>query len=290
MKKTLKVVALLLLFGIIGIAAYFYLNPKKGLKIILPELNQIQNIHVRLSQDTAFIDLDLKIANKSFFKLHIDSLMYHVRLDTSTLLSKNEYLDLELKPSQQDTLHLPLALPYKRLMKKIKSLQGQDSVDIPIDVRAVYATIFGKAVLPYSKTLRIEVPHPPKFEVEKIEYLKRHKKTGFFLAHVKIQNYGKIDVNISDIKYRLVVKELFTAEGSEKKNIHIKPKSTLEVKLPIQVEFKSLLKTVGRYIRDDDRVDYRLKVTAQIQNDKISLQKTPIEIEKSGVMELRKRK
>lgn len=271
-----------------GVGAYYFLNPKKALNIIIPEFSEVENIHVTLIGDTAHIDVDLRMQNKSFFKLNIDSLIYYVNFDSATLLAKSQYLNIELQPSQTDTLKLPLALPFKRLMKKIKSLQGEDSTNIKIDVRMVYATIFGHTSLPYTKTIRIAVPHPPKFEIEKIEYVSRDKKTIQLLAHVTMHNYGNIDLNVSDIKYNMVVKDVFKAEGGEKRNISIKPKSNISVKLPISVEFESYLKTLGLIITNNDKVNYHLTVTGMLQNDKVGDKKTPIQIEKDGILELKK--
>jgi LEA14-like dessication related protein len=285
--KGIKIGLVVMFIALAGGGLYLYFNPKKALHIILPDVSDIEHVHIKLTNDTAFIDLDLDVNNKGIFKIHIDTLAYRVQLDTSTLLAKSEFVDLQLSKGQRDSIHLPLALPYKRLMKKIKSLQGQDSVDIPIDVRVVYSTVFGKAALPYSKTLRIEVPRPPKFEVEKFEYVRRHKKDFYFNAHIKMHNYGKIELNVSGLKYTMVVKGLFTAKGSDLKKIHIKPQSVISAVLPIKVEFKSMVKTLGVFLKKE-KVNYHLKVTGFIQNDKLGEDKTPVEIEKDGMFKLKK--
>ncbi len=288
MKKTVIIfVSLIVTIGL-GLAAWLYVHPKKALSIVIPKINQVSHVHINLLQDTARIDADLAIRNDGFFKLHIDSLGYHIGLDTATFLSGVRFVNVQLARGQADTLKLPLALPYLRLMKEIKSLQGRDSVDIPIKLRIVYSTVFGRTELPYHKVLRIEVPHPPKFEIEKIEYIRREKKTGFFMARLAIHNYGKINLDVSQLHYRLTAKELFVAEGIEKKTVRIRPKTTEYVDLPVKVEFKSVFKTIRHLIWKNDKINYRLKITGFIQKDKLAGQKTAIEVEKSGVMALRK--
>ena len=289
MAKGLKIGLLLLFIALLCGGLYFYLNPKKALNIIIPEVDDIQNIHIQVKGDTAFINLLLTVSNSGLFKLHIDTLTYNIKLDTSTLLSKSEYINVQLLKKQSDTIVLPLKLPFKRLIKKIKNLQSQDSVNIPIDVRVVYSTVFGKAVLPYSKTLRIEVPHPPKFEVEKIEYVKREKKTIYVNAHLKMHNYGKIDLNVSGLTYTLTTaKDLFTATGSYLGEIQVRPRSVISERLPIKIEFNKVLKTLGMVITNNDKVKYHLLITGFLQTNKLGTEKTPIEIEKDGVLELKK--
>lgn len=288
MKRGFKVLLVVIVLGLLGVGFYLFFNPKKALNIILPEGEKLNNIHVNFSNDTAYITLETYIKNKSIFKLNLDSLVYKVKLDTATLLSKSQFLDEKLKRSESDTLDLVIALPYKRLSKKIKSLQNRDSVDIDLELRLIYSTIFGETSLPYQKTIRIEVPKPPKFEIEKIEYLRREKKTGYFMAYIRMHNYGKIDLNITKLHYQMTVTNFLKAEGDHPEEIRIKPKTDLLFKLTVKVEFKSIFKTISKIITNNDQVDYNIKVTGLVQNNKLSKDKTPIELEKSGTMELKK--
>lgn len=288
MKNASKILLIAVILALCGVGFYFFSNPKKALNIIIPESEKLNNIHVRFSRDTAYIDLQIYIKNKSLFKLDIDSIVYKVKLDTSTLLSKSEFLNEKLKRSESDTLNLIVALPYNRVSKKIKSLQNRDSVDIDIDLRLVYSTVFGETSLPYQKTIRIEVPKPPKFEIEKIDYLKREKRTGYFMAYVRMHNYGKIELNISKLHYQMTATDFLKAEGDHPEEIRIKPRTDLLFKLPVKIEFKRVFKVISKIVTNNDEVDYTIKVTGLIQNDKLSQDKTPIEIEKSGTMELKK--
>lgn len=287
MKKAVKWFLIILLSGIAGLALFLYLNPKKGLRVLLPDINSVEHISIALKQDTALIDASLNIENKGLFKLTIDSLAYRVCFDTATLLSGQRYVGIKLRSGRQDTLHLPLSLPFKRLTREIRSHQHQDSVSIPVEVRLVYSTVFGKAVLPYSRTLKIETPRPPEFEIERIEFLKREKKTGYFLIHVNMHNYGKIDLKVSDIHYTFSVPELFTAAGAAKEEIRVKPRSTIRSALPVTVEFKSVFKTLGRLIRKEE-VEYQLRLSGMVQAGGADQKKIPVEIEKKGRTELRR--
>lgn len=287
MKKGLKIflIGFVLLAG--GLAAYFYFNPKKALKIIFPELDKIEKIHIRLKKDSALVRASLTLVNKSLFKLNTDSLIYTIRIDTSVLLSGAQALDIELEPSETDTLDLPLALPFKRLLAEIERLGDQDNVAIDLDLRVVYATIFGKTSLPLKRTITIEVPLPPKFEMQRIEYLKREKKTFYFNAYIKVINKGKLDLSLSDIQYHLTVKDNFTARGKNPGNIHLDPTSEMIVVLPIRIESEHWLKTIANILTDNDKVSYYLKINAMLQADNLDKEKTSIEIERSGMIDLK---
>ncbi|PBQ34399.1 hypothetical protein CNR22_22345 [Sphingobacteriaceae bacterium] len=287
MKKGLKI--FLVCFVLVAaVGGYFFFHPKRALDIIIPKFENIENVHITPLSDTLLIDADVQFENKSIFKLTIDSFIYHVKLDTLTLLSKSQNLNIKMLPSTKDTVRLPVSLPFKRLSKEIKNLQDQDSVDITYDLRVVYSTWLGKANLPYKKTVKIAVPIPPKFEIEKLDYKKREKNLFYFDAYVKVINKGKLDLHLSDIKYKLTVKENLKVEGKDDQDIHLKPGTETLVVLPITVEFKHLLKTLVSVVTDNDKVNYHLKVTGMARMDKISTKKTPVEIEKKGITELKK--
>jgi LEA14-like dessication related protein len=288
MKKALKILLIVIVLALLSLGVYLYFNPKKALNIVLPEAKELSELDIRLDDDTAHISLKIHVKNKSLFKLNMDSLMYAITVDTATMLSKTQKLNVQLKRSQEDTVLLPIAIPYKRLSNKIKASQGKDSLDIGIYLKLVYRTVFGETSLPFQKTIRIEVPRQPKFEITHVEFLKRKKKTGYFMVDVMMHNYGKIDLKVSDLKYRMKVEDLFTADGRHPETVVIKPKSHLVFKLPVKVEFKKMFKTISKVISNNDKVNYVLKVDAFVQNDKVDAKKTPLKLTKQGQFELKK--
>lgn len=288
MKKGLKIAVIILAVAIVVTGAYLFVKPKRALNIIIPKFENIENVHITALSDTLLIDADIQFENKSIFKLTIDSFIYHVKLDTLTLLSKSQDLNINMLPSVKDTVRLPISLPFKRLSEKIKKLQTQDSVGITYDLRVVYSTWLGKFNLPYKKTVTIAVPVPPKLEIEKLDYKSRDKNVFHFDAHVKIINKGKLDLHLSDLRYNLIVKDHLKAEGKDLQEIHLKPGTETTVVLPISIEFDNVFKTVMSVVTNNDKVNYHLTITAMARIDKLSTKKTPVEIEKQGVTELKK--
>lgn len=288
MKKTVKILLFLVVLALLTFGAYFYFTPKKALNIVLPEANELSELDLRLDDDTAHVGLKIRVKNKSLFKLDIDSLIYVITVDTATMVSKAQRLNVQLKRGMEDTVLLFIALPYKRLSNKIKSSQGKDSLDIGVDLKLVYNTVFGETTLPFQKNIPMEVPKPPKFEISHVEFLKREKKTGYFMVDILMHNYGKIDLTISALNYRMEMEDLFTANGRHPETVVIKPKSDLVFKLPIKVEFKKVIKMISKVISNNDKVNYTLHVDALVQNDKVDKKKTPLTLSKQGQFELKK--
>jgi LEA14-like dessication related protein len=288
MKKGL-IIFFIVVFVIVSCTAIlFFIYRKRSLKIIFPTVKRIEKILVLFRGDTALVDADLKLRNESFLKLNIDSLIYETRLDTMTVLHKAQKINLKLKPGEESRMKLPLAFNFRGLANNIRRLQAQDSVGILLHGRVVYSTIFGRLSLPIKKEIIIEVPIPPKLEVEKLEYNNREKKVFHFNARINLINEGKLDLRLSAIHYTLVVKDNFTAMGHDDKEIHLSAHSKQLVNLPVNAQFEHPLKTGLKILTDNDQVNYDLKIKALIGMDKINQKKTEIEIKKSGVMELKK--
>jgi len=288
MKKPRNIIILLLVLGILGLGLYLYLRPKTAVKIVFPELEKLQKVKIKLETDTARISFNAVINNGGLFKINIDSLYYYLKLDTAKLLDHKEFLNIELPPGHADTVLLTVGLPYTKLKKQIRTLQKQDSTKIHLKLDILYDTWMGKAKLPVERDFSIEVPHPPRFTLIKTEYIGRDKKTLLVNAHIQIDNPGKLDLNITDLVYKMDVKDLFTLEQVFPEKVTIKPGTSQTLILPVHVEIKKLLKTAFLVITNNDRVPYKLHMRAQVKSGMVDADKTPFELEKEGELELKK--
>jgi LEA14-like dessication related protein len=288
-KKIILIVLAVILISAAALAAYFYFYPSKAQNIIVPEIEQLENLKIKVKGDTAFMDLSLKLINSGPFKMNIDSLIYNVKFDTATLLSRAQDLKIVLRPGEVDTFSIPARLPFKRLFSNIRRMQGFDSVAILTDIRIVYSTIFGRASIPHKKTNTIAVPIPPRFEIEQVEYVSRDKKTVYLNAHIKMHNPGRIELKVFNLKYDLKVEDLFDADGSYPEQISVKPNSVISKVLPVTVNVNKAFKTFIKIITDNDKVKYKIRIRGQVLAEALGDEKTDIEIFKNGTMELRKK-
>jgi LEA14-like dessication related protein len=290
MKKSVKIFLLFLIIIALFAGVFFYLNPKKALLIIFPDINEVENVHIRLLKDTALIDLDLKLQNKSILKLNIDSFIYRVRLDTTTILHRSQETKIILSPGQKEIFKMPLALSFTRIKKQIKDLQGTDSVNLDVELEIVYSTLLGRTTLPVNRTYRIAVPRPPEIKLLGTEYVGREKKVFFVNAYLRVINYSKYDLNLTRINYKMYVSDLFEVEDKFPGKIHVKPYSNEDFTIPLKLEFNRLLKTAFLVITNQDVVPYKLKITAMVGSKNTEAEPVPVELEKQGSLELRKKK
>lgn len=290
-KKWIIAIVVILLIGA-GIIAIFF-NPKKGLKLVLPDLDDITLVDARIENDTAYVGIDMLLENKSIFKLDLDTLFYRIVLADSLLFNQTQALNIRQKPGESHTFVLPLKIPLSKTMGTVKSLQNQDSTYIEIDSYIVYNTIFGSKKIPVSKKVKIKVPVPPEIKVNAvtIDKVNLGSKTVAVIANVSIANKGELlDLRIHRIKYHLVLgEELVTSDGVYDKGITVKPMSETHVEIPVTVKVNRIAKTAWKYITNDE-LPYNVVVNAQLdENSFYHKANIPVQAKAKGKARLRKK-
>lgn len=288
MKKFFKIILISIIVLVAAALALFYFYPKYAQNIVIPDIDQVEKINIQMKGDTAFSEVRLLLENKGLFKINIDSLDYAVNFDTMRVLSKQQDLDVVLQPGASDTFNLPVALPFKRIGERIRQLQERDSADIVTEIRIVYSTLFGRAVLPHKKTSRIGMPRPPKVTLEKVEFDRIEGKFILMNAQLRMHNRGKIDLVVRDLKYKVSVEDLFTAEGKEPDAITIKPGAVVNKTIPIKVRIKKGFKTARLILTDQDVVNYNLDISASLEAERLGDEPAGVTLNKKGKFELKK--
>lgn len=290
-KKWIIAIVIVLLIGI-GIIAIFF-NPKKGLKLVLPDLDDITLVNATIENDTAYVDVDMLLENKSIFKLDLDTLFYRIVLADSLLFNQTQVLNIRQKAGDVNTFKLPLKIPISKTMHTVKSLQKQDSTYLEMDSYIVYNTVFGHAKIPVSKRVKIKVPVPPEIKVNRLELDKISvaDKTVNLRVAVAIINKGELlDLNIHGISYHLELGEnLVTSDGVYNTPIRVKPLSETRVEIPVTIKVNRIVKTAWKYLTNDE-LPYHIDVKAQLdENSFYHKSNIPVQAKAEGRAKLRKK-
>lgn len=291
-RRLIFYLALSLTLVLAGTIFYFIYNPKKAISFVFPDLNKISYVDARIKNDSAFIDISLVLQNKNPYKLSIDSVVFEVKLADTSVAKQTIPVNLRQPSFQQDTVKLPLNLKVPQMMSLIKSLQKQDSTSLEVKGYIVYETVFGREKIDIDKKLTIEVPVPPKIKVLKVqrEGFRIKDKIMKVNASIEIINDGKrLDVELSDVRYEMTVKETFHTKGIYSKPIIVKPQSSVVVNVPMEIEIYHPLRTVLKIATDRDQLDYLLHLTFMAkENLSEKSLASPTEVTASGQLELKK--
>lgn len=272
--------------------AVLFLNPKKALKLVLPDLEDISLVNASIQQDTAYVSIGMHLENESLFTLTLDTLFYRIGLADSQLFNRKQVLNIRQKPGDLDTFNLPLRIPVSKTMRTIQSLQQQDSTYLDVDAYVVYNTIFGSKKIPVSRRIRIKVPVPPEIRVTDVEItgIDLFRKTVSLNASVNLVNRGDLlDLNIHHVAYSLSLGEkLISSDGVYNKKIQVKPLSETQLQIPVEVQVSHVMQAAWTYLANDE-VAYHVRVRAQLDENSFYQQAgIPVETEAAGKTHLRK--
>lgn len=282
-KSIIKISITTILLFVIGIGLYYYLHPKKAMRMVLPEFTGDNFVKAKIKNDTAYISLQSYLTNKAPYKIAIDSIAYTLSLDTVPIIVERKKLNLSQKSGAIDTAILDFKVPITKLRSVISGLQNQDSTFIKGDFELICNTIFGRVNINFSKKKRISAPIPPEIKI-----LKVHKKNIDLLdgeASIKvdlniINHSAIIDVHLSNIKYHIQLGDGIVAKGSINDNVIINPKSSTNITIPLRLDIDKPLKALWEVFINKEKKDYTVILTAMLSNN--NLAKIPIEIEATG--------
>jgi LEA14-like dessication related protein len=272
---------------------FFVFNPKKGLKLVFPEMSEISLVKATIKNDTAYLSIDMMLENKSIFKLSIDTLSYQLKLADTFLLGEKKALNLRQKPGEVSKVAMPLRIPIKKTMRSIRALQQQDSTFIDIDAYIVYNTIVGRTKIPVNKRVKIKTPVPPQIKVLEVEKgrFKLSDKTIDLVLKMRAINKGEnIDLKITKINYQVVLGDkLVTSQGVYQKDILIKPQSDTYFEVPVELKVNKLFRTGLKYL-SNEKLDYKVFAKINIEENSFYRSDVPLELTVTGTTKLRNKK
>lgn len=288
--RVIKRFILFLLIGIVCLVIFYLFNPKKAITLVFPDLNKISYINAVIKNDSAFTKISLVLENKNPYKLDIDSLYFEIKLNDTLIARQMVALNIKQTRFEKDTVKLPLNLSIKQVKSIIGNLQDQDSTTIEATGFIIYQTIFGRTKIDFSKRTAIQVPVPPKIKVLKVERKSFSYSERILKANAKVQiiNAGKnLDLVLMNIHYNLTVKNTLRSSGTLSKPITIKPRSSIIINIPMDIEVYHPLKTAWLIKIDQDKLMYSLHITGNVKENISEKSFTsPVEIEAKGILEL----
>lgn len=290
LKHVKKTTGLLFISALVLVAAYFIFSTRKPITFIFPDLNKISYINTSIKNDSAFTKISIVLQNKNPYKLVIDSIDFELGLNDTIIAHQRIPLNFKQSAFESDTVVVPLNLSIKQIMNLIASMQDEDSTSFILRGFAIYETFLGRKKLDFEKNTKIEVPIPPKVKVLKVvrESYNLKEKTLKAKATIEIINRGKnLDLNITDVHYDMIIRNTLRSTGVISNPVIIKPRSSVIVTIPIEIEMYHPLKAAWAIVTDNDRLNYSLNVTCNIKENLSERSfKSAAEVNAKGTLEL----
>lgn len=237
MKKTLKVLAIILLFGIVTIAAAFYINPSYCFKLLFPVKIEVTTANTRISEEIISIDLQLILKESKRIKYFSDSIDYGIFLDEGLLVQGSYNIEqLELN-GEIDTIFLPIELSRTVLKSKLSKFNEGDSTNLKIKIiNHVKYPILGVMDIPIERDFRIAAPQPPVVTMLDVKKIKLSMKDAVYQIDLDIYNPNYISLAILEADLYIDIKTLFKGKARSKNVINVKPKEHTKLSVNIDID------------------------------------------------------
>lgn len=289
MKNKIKRISLLILIVLILASGVLFFLRNKIIANYLPAVEQIGDIHIKIKNDTSYINTKLSVENESFLKIKIDTIKYKLSIFDKTYLQSEKFVGMILNSYGKDTVDFAVKLPYSTILKNLKAeRKNGDSASYSINISIQYATTFGKAEIPINRSAKIKIPQPPELDVVEIKYKKIRRKTILADAKIKITNFNDITLSIKEMKYSMNILKQGNLKGSLKVPVDIIPNGTTFINIPLEINVNNIGKTVFQVLINKDSYDYTLTLNGILESTDPLNESFNIDITKMGKMELKK--
>lgn len=284
-RRRIWIAAIVLILA--GTALVLYLNRRKAIKYILPEIREFTLIEATIRDDTAYMDVHAIVQNTSPYEMNIDSIIADLSIGGTQLLSERSRVNLSLESGELDTVHFATKIPLTKTRDKIESLQGSGKTGLGLNASIVYSV----RRLDLSTERKIDVPVPPQFRIvetqeKDVNLLKKELKKQLYLEVVN--NGEDLDIRINDLEYEITIGNDLYTQGTYERTITIKPHSKQLLEFPLDFEMQKPSATIWKVLTDNDRVPYHLKLKGFIDTGK--MKRIPVAIDGYGTLELDKKK
>jgi LEA14-like dessication related protein len=281
-KRTLLVLFILLLAA----AAAIYFWRVEIREHVLPSVEDVTVEKVSIHNNKAHISMFLTVTNPDMADFELDKVVMEVLNDTLHLMRYENDSALAIKRGETRTFPFEFDLPMKPLMKRIRSLQDQDSTDLRVIGSMIVKTNFGDFRLPIDRIIDVPVPTPPKVTVHSIEYLGHENENYDFIINLSLEIKNENITALRDVTYDFQGSDFLESKGTYDKDVVPDGSGRAEVHLPVRVAAVNRLKILSKVLTNNDIIDYKLVMTGTVitKNDDIS--EVPLSFMKEGQVEL----
>lgn len=284
MKK--KILIILLILVTIATVLFIYRKKIIGNKTIVVE--QVEQVKIKVENDSLYINVKLKIENISFIDIMIDSLAINASLSGKTCFEKRSSIHKNFESYSKDTVSFQIKLPYKQIMTDLrKESKSSDSAKFEISGYLMYSTLLGSGVYNLDKTFSIKIPQPPELNIHSIKWNKIRLKKVSADVTLEIINHSEIGFTTEALNYDMKIHNLGKIKGKHTESIVIKSNDKTYVTLPITIALKGLGKTIKDIVKNEDQYYYSLKLDFIVVSKEWNEEGFYIEVNNKGQLELK---
>ena len=290
MNKTIKILLILLVLALAGVAAwYFYkeknANPVSGLK---PRIELAVARINAITDSTLDLTLNLLVDNPLPVGMDIESMTYTIKMDETTILENDYAKPFVIEARDSSKVSIAAQLNLLNLIKEINEQDrlGHDSTDYHIEsVLNLRKPFLGKDTIRFSTEKRMVVYHLPEIEVLGFDLEKFRLSQSEAILKLKLTNKNPFPIEFRNPEYSIDVgKQGNLLQGSTSGSTNVEANSNGTYEIPFQIDMGDMLKTAGQLIFQGKSLPFKLNFKCKLQSTNEMVNNTDLNYVVDGEM------
>jgi LEA14-like dessication related protein len=284
-KITLSTLGLLITV-FLAVAGLAYGKPSLFVDWLNPEMRLSIHRVSAMSEETASIDIQIELKNKTFIPVAAKLSNFLVTMDGKKLASSSKPFAVEIRPFSNNSIKIPLELQMALLKETSANFDPNniDSSTYELSLNYVAETFLG---IRDSSSITESYKYPklglPKVEIGKVEIIKSTLAVQRLKIQATITNPNPNDIKITSPRYAVQIddREGFIT-GSLGKELVLKKFSTTPKTIVVDIENNKILKFLGELIGNGKDLPIKLSFTGNLKNDSEMMKEAKIKMEVNG--------
>ncbi|MPR33133.1 LEA type 2 family protein [Salmonirosea aquatica] len=272
LSQTTKVLLLILLLVLIGVAAWYLYkekngNPVSGLK---PRIEMGVGRINNFTDKTIDLTLNLLVDNPLPIGLDIEDFSYSVQMDGDTILENNYTEPLRIESRDSTVVTLPSQMNISTLKAvNERAATGRDSADYHFaGVFHLRKPVLGKDTLRLSMDKRLPRYRLPQVEVVGYDMKKFGLSESKIVLQLKFKNRNAFPIEFKDPAYEVDLgSQKSLAKGTVAGVTQVSGGSEEIYDIPLAVDMGDLLKSIGQLIGQGKSLPFKLNFNCTLSSD-----------------------
>jgi len=254
-----------------------------------PQLEVEKVRFVGISFDDVDLAFDIKIKNPNPLSVNLAGLDYDFQIDNSSFLKGQQEKPLAIAANGESSVEIPLTLTFKNLYNTYAALKNKDSSDYKITSTLFFdLPVLGRTPITVTKSGNLPLIKMPDVKISSLN-LKNLNLTGANLElKLDVQNPNSFHILLNQLAYDFKINGQSWAIGKTENQQNMKEKGSVNLTIPIFLNFLEMGRTVYNIIQGDKKLDYQLDSQLDLKSSVPIMGEVKIPITHSGQLNILK--
>lgn len=282
-KTFLLLLLVLLLAGILLFVLKIVNRSSSVAEKLLPDIQVVGTEVTGISEEELRLLAAVTLKNRMPVGFEIDSIAYRIFIEDKEIGYSLHPEPVNITASGQSSIKLPVSIAYKKAGRLFESLHeaGKDSARMRMGI-LLYSNVIPKDSAWVQVKQNIPVIVLPVVRLEKLQVKDLTASGATLQLTMMALNDNTMDFAFRDSKYKVILEEHKALEGVIPQTLKLPAKDSVQLTVPVELNFKELGRTLADLIRKGTDLKYDVTVTTRPVTSVASFKNTDIILHAAG--------